>query len=126
MEPDNLALDRYIVDLTGKSRPKVCFLPTASGDAELYIKNFYVAFTELDARPSCLSLFRPPATDLESFVLEKTVSKTARRCILSTANCTRWSVRRRTRRRIGWNIPAMRWSSAGWITAIWVGEAHSV
>ena len=73
MEPDNLALDRYILSQTGKDRPRICFVPTASGDAELYIKNFYVAFAELDARPSYLSLFRPPTTDLESFVLEKDV-----------------------------------------------------
>jgi dipeptidase E len=26
-EPDNLALDRYVLEQTGKSRPAVCFLP---------------------------------------------------------------------------------------------------
>jgi len=71
MEPENLALDRYIVKQTGKRRPKVCFLPTASGDAEGYCFRFYAAFTQLDCHPSHLSLFRLPTANLESFVLDK-------------------------------------------------------
>ena len=73
MEPDNLALDRYILAQTGKPSPAVCFLPTASGDADNYVVNFYSAFTTLDCRPSHLALFRPPTADLESFILEKDV-----------------------------------------------------
>lgn len=71
MEPDNLALDRYVLAQTGKTRPKVCFLPTASGDAEGYVVNFYTAFTQLDCQPSHLFLFRVPTADLASFILEK-------------------------------------------------------
>ena len=71
MEPDNLALDRYVLAQTGKARPRVCFLPTASGDAEGYVVNFYTAFTQLDCQPSHLFLFRVPTADLTSFVLEK-------------------------------------------------------
>jgi peptidase E len=33
MEPENLVLDRYVLEQTHKLKPKVCFLPTASGDA---------------------------------------------------------------------------------------------
>jgi len=43
MEPDNPLLDCYVLCLTNKPRPKVCFLPTASGDAEGYIVRFYDA-----------------------------------------------------------------------------------
>jgi dipeptidase E len=71
MEPDNLVLDRYVLAQTGKARPRVCFLPTASGDAEGYVVNFYTAFTQLDCQPSHLFLFRVPTADLTSFVLEK-------------------------------------------------------
>jgi peptidase E len=71
MQPENLALDRYVIKQTGKKRPKVCFLPTASGDAEGYCYKFYVASTQLDCHPSHLSLFRLPTADLESFILEK-------------------------------------------------------
>lgn len=73
MEPDNLALDRYIVQQTGKPHPKVCFVPTASGDAESYILHFYEAFTSLNCIPSSLSLFRLPSQDLEDYVLDKDV-----------------------------------------------------
>jgi peptidase E len=73
MEPHNLVLDRYVLEQTGKPRPAVCFLPTASGDADGYIVKFYAAFTTLDCVPSHLSLFRPPTADLASYVLEKDV-----------------------------------------------------
>lgn len=73
MEPDNLLLDEYVLRQTNISRPKVCFVPTASGDAESYVERFYTAFRKLDCEPSHLSLFRPPTTDLESFVMEKDV-----------------------------------------------------
>lgn len=73
MEPDNPLLDQYILRHSQNARPKVCFLPTASGDSEGYIYRFYKAFQEHDCEPSHLSLFRPPTNDLESFVLEKDV-----------------------------------------------------
>jgi peptidase E len=57
--PKNLALDEYIVSLSSKSKPRVCFLPTASGDSQLYIKRFYRAYERLGARASHLSLFQP-------------------------------------------------------------------
>lgn len=34
MEPENQLLDRYCLDCTGKTTPKVCFIPTASGDSD--------------------------------------------------------------------------------------------
>ena len=73
MEPDNLALDRYVLEQTDKSLPEVCFLPTASGDADSYLVKFYAAFAQLTCKPSHLSLFRLPAADLASFVFEKDV-----------------------------------------------------
>jgi peptidase E len=73
MEPENLILDRYILEQSGADRPKVCFLPTASGDAHEYIVRFYAAFTTLDCQPSHLTLFHPGAADLEEFLLEKDI-----------------------------------------------------
>lgn len=73
MEPDNLALDQYILNQANTHHPKVCFVPTASADAESYILRFYEAFTQLDCQPSYLSLFKLPTADLESFILEKNV-----------------------------------------------------
>jgi dipeptidase E len=68
MEPDNLLLDRYILQQVAVNVPKVCFLPTASGDSDRYITRFYEAFTQLDCRPCHLSLFRPPTVDLTDFL----------------------------------------------------------
>lgn len=60
MEPENLRLDRYIVQQAGTSNPSVCLLPTASGDSDDYIVRFYTAFSTLPCRPRHLSLFRQP------------------------------------------------------------------
>ncbi|NED87386.1 type 1 glutamine amidotransferase-like domain-containing protein, partial [Streptomyces sp. SID11233] len=38
-------------------RPRVCFVPTASGDAPAYGAAFRAAFAGLDCEPSVLSLF---------------------------------------------------------------------
>jgi dipeptidase E len=73
MEPDNLALDRYVIEQTGKTRAKVCFLAQASGEARDYIINFYKAFTELDCIPSHLSLFAPHTADIEGFLTSQDV-----------------------------------------------------
>lgn len=40
MEPRNPRLDRYVFGLTRKARPRVCFVPTASGDARDFIRRF--------------------------------------------------------------------------------------
>ena len=73
MEPDNLALDRYIVAQTGKSHPKACFLSQASGEGRDYIINFYKAFNELECQGSHLSLFTPHTADLETFLLAQDI-----------------------------------------------------
>lgn len=73
MEPDNPLLDLYILAQTKKQSPKVCFVPTASGDSENYISRFYNSFESHNCVPSHLSLFSPPSRDLEDFVMDKDV-----------------------------------------------------
>ena len=58
MEAGNPLLDEFVLELTGKRRPKVCFLPSASGDADHYIVRFYRHFPADRCEPSHLSLFR--------------------------------------------------------------------
>ena len=67
MERDSTLLDDYVLSLIGAgrfggpseagARPRVCFLPTASGDADHYVVRFYRRFA-----PTCeashVSLFR--------------------------------------------------------------------
>ena len=48
MEAGNPLLDDYVLGLAtapGRDRPRVCFLPTASGDADHYVVRFYRHFT---------------------------------------------------------------------------------
>jgi peptidase E len=54
----NTLLDDYVLSLTGAARPRICFLPTASGDADHYIVRFYRAFPASRCEPSHISLFR--------------------------------------------------------------------
>lgn len=73
MEPDNPLLDLYILEQSKKQNPKVCFVPTASGDSDNYISRFYKSFNGHKCVPSHLSLFEPPSSDLEDYVLEKDI-----------------------------------------------------
>jgi dipeptidase E len=44
MESGNPLLDDYVLGLAPSARPRICFLPSASGDADHYIVRFYRAF----------------------------------------------------------------------------------
>jgi peptidase E len=72
-EPDNPRLDRFVLGLARGERPRVCFVATASGDAEGYVMRFYRAFAEHDCRPTDLGLFDRRAGDLRALVLEQDV-----------------------------------------------------
>jgi peptidase E len=72
-------IDDFLLALTGKELPRVCFVPTASGDAENYIERFEAAFAGR-AQTSVLSLFgrdgdelRSPTLNRPSMVLEQDV-----------------------------------------------------
>lgn len=73
MEPENPALDQYIVNQSGVDRPKIAFLSQASGEGRDYIINFFKAFTALDCRPSHLSLFAPHTADIENYLMEQNI-----------------------------------------------------
>lgn len=70
---ENPALDRYVIEQTGKDCPRVCFVPTASGDADSYVAKFHAAFSELSCETSHLTFFRRTEPDLESFVMAQDV-----------------------------------------------------
>ena len=54
---DNNTIMRYILNLTGTERPKVCFLGQATAEDKNYIIGFYDHFTRLGTDPSWQSLF---------------------------------------------------------------------
>ncbi len=70
MEPNNLALDRWLLSLTDKDRPRVLFVPTASGDSDNYVQRFFTAYTSLDCQPAWLPLFRRTGDDVRAAVGE--------------------------------------------------------
>ncbi|MCB9453991.1 MAG: peptidase E [Anaerolineaceae bacterium] len=73
MEPENPALDRYIIQQTGKPNPAVCFLGQASGESLDYTVRFYRAFSELGCHTAHLSLFQPHSAAIEDFLMAQDV-----------------------------------------------------
>jgi peptidase E len=73
MEPENLALDHYVLSIASTPRPRVCFLGTASGDSVVYLANFYAAMSRLDCTPSHLPLFQRGPRPLRELVLSQDV-----------------------------------------------------
>ena len=53
----SLEIEKYIISLIRKKRPRICFIPTASGDSSLYKLNFYRAFSKLDCITSHIDFF---------------------------------------------------------------------
>lgn len=73
MEPDNPLLDDFILGLTRRARPRICFVPTASGDSDNYVARFYYAFRGGRAATSHLKLVNRDQPDLRKFLLNQDV-----------------------------------------------------
>ncbi|MFO7631953.1 MAG: peptidase E [Caldilinea sp.] len=73
MEPENLALDEYVIRHSGKPTPRVCFLAQASGESLDYTVRFYHAFGKLGCQPTHLSLFATPPVDARAVLLAQDV-----------------------------------------------------
>ncbi|MEP7029079.1 MAG: peptidase E [Candidatus Eisenbacteria bacterium] len=63
------ALDTWLLARTGATRPRVAFLPTASGDQEGAIEAFTRSFLERGAVPTVVRLFVRDIVDLEATLL---------------------------------------------------------
>ena len=68
----SLEIEKYIISLISKKRPKICFIPTASGDNSLYKLNFYRAFSKLDCITSHIDFFSR-TENLEDKVLSQDI-----------------------------------------------------
>ncbi|MGQ5523942.1 Type 1 glutamine amidotransferase-like domain-containing protein [Chitinimonas sp. PSY-7] len=66
-------LDQYVLHATRKEKPRICFIPTASGDADNYLLKFYAAHAGYNCLASHLSLFRPHTNDIAGYLLEQDV-----------------------------------------------------
>ncbi len=72
-DPGDLALNAYTLELSGVRKPRVCFLPTASGDERDNIIRFYETFCRLDCQPTHLTLFRRTVADLGALLAAQEV-----------------------------------------------------
>ncbi len=68
-------LDDWLLGHARSARPKVCFVPTASGDAPGYVERFLAAFGPRACEPSVLPLFQRESDDegLRAFLLAQDV-----------------------------------------------------
>ena len=58
---------KYVASLTGKENPKVCFLPTATGDAPGYITRWFESCSDLALRPYVQRAFISSYSQKDSF-----------------------------------------------------------
>ena len=68
--PGQGIIEQYILDQTKKRRPKICFIPTATGDLEAYKLNYYATFANLNCQPTHLDFFKR-TPDLENLILKE-------------------------------------------------------
>jgi dipeptidase E len=73
MEPDSVLLDDFVLDVarvgSGRERPRVCLIPTASADDSALIEDFERLFAPPRAEPAVLRLFARSVADLRSLIL---------------------------------------------------------
>jgi aminopeptidase N len=68
----DLKIERYIKSQSSKTNPKICFIPTATGDDQGYIDNFYKTFNELECETSHINFFKR-TIDLKSHILNQDI-----------------------------------------------------
>jgi dipeptidase E len=76
MEPENPALDEYVLTLAGKREPRLMLLPTASGDGNEQTARFHATFGDRACSLDVLELFRlgeRGPTDLRELVLAQDI-----------------------------------------------------
>lgn len=66
-------LERHILGLTDAARPRVCLLPTASGDSDWLVARFYETFARSGCEPSHLALFHSHPAGVEEYLLSQDV-----------------------------------------------------
>jgi dipeptidase E len=63
----NRAFIKYMAELTGKKRPRICYLPTASADAADGVINFYQQCATLDVEPHVQASFIESLSQTQSW-----------------------------------------------------------
>ena len=63
----DLRIEKYILNLSEKENPNICFIPTATGDNDSYKVNFYDVFTKFNCNPTHIDFFKR-TIDLSSHI----------------------------------------------------------
>jgi peptidase E len=61
-------LTSYLFALSARARPRILFLPTATGDSAAYLLTFYQQLAGLDCEPSHLALFDRTVDDIAALI----------------------------------------------------------
>ena len=69
---ESYLIEQYILDQAGKKNPNICFIPTATGDLDSYIVNYYSVFSKLQCNPTHISFFKR-TIDLENHIKNQDV-----------------------------------------------------
>lgn len=51
-------IEDYILSLSSKENPNICFIPTATGDNDAYKVNYYDVFTKFNCNPTHIDFFK--------------------------------------------------------------------
>ena len=65
-------IEKYILGLSGADCPRICFLPTATGDNDSYIVRFYSIFTRLNCVPSHIEFFKR-TIDIDTHIMNQDI-----------------------------------------------------
>ena len=65
-------IEKYIISLAAKALPRICFLPTASGDNDSYIVRFYSTFSKLNCEPTHVEFFKR-TIDIDTMIMNQDV-----------------------------------------------------
>ena len=70
--PGEGIIEKYIINQSCEEKPNICFIPTATGDNDAYIVNYYSTFSNLNCSPSHLDFFKR-TPNLEDFILSQDI-----------------------------------------------------
>jgi len=65
-------IEKYILNLSVKTSPKITFLPTATGDNDSYIARYYSIFTRLNCHPSHIEFFKR-TTNIKNHIMDQDI-----------------------------------------------------
>ena len=65
-------IEKYILSLSKNDCPRICFLPTATGDNDTYIVRFYSVFSRLNCIPTHIEFFKR-TIDLNEHIMDQDI-----------------------------------------------------